>query len=157
MNKLVKLLMFISLSFMLACVSSNPAKVASSAKSEEIIDDGYSQKSKRNSTGSSSSLEFKNEVGTLADYLGRVPGVIVQGSGLNAAVKVRGVANSFVGGSSPLFVVNGSRVGNSLATVSNMFNVQDIQRVTVLKDPSDTAIYGTAGSNGVIVIRLKKK
>jgi len=153
MRTLLAIWAFTSLGLLLACVSSkhgNPAHAG-----EEVIDNGYTTMSKRNSTSSSQSIEFENEVGSLDQYLARVSGVMVQGSGPNAQIRIRGLSHSFIGGSSPLFVVNGSRVGTSYAAVASMVNAQDIKRVTVLKDPNDTAIYGSAGANGVIVIQLK--
>ncbi len=91
---------------------------------------------------------------SLADYLTKVPGVNVRGSGDNAYVTIRGVS-SFSSGNTPLYVVDGQAVGNNYSRANNMVNPQDIDYVRVLKGP-DAAIYGVRGANGVIEIVTKK-
>lgn len=91
---------------------------------------------------------------SLADYLRKVPGVNVNGSGENAYVTIRGVS-SFQSGNSPLYVVDGQAVGTSYSQANNMVNPQDIDYVRVLKGP-DATIYGVRGANGVILIVTKK-
>lgn len=92
----------------------------------------------------------------LASYLRRIPGVNVRGSGANATVRVRG-NSSFNAVSEPLYVVDGTIMGTSLATIYNTINPDDIARVRVLKDASETARYGLQGGNGVIEFKLKKQ
>ena len=60
------------------------------------------------------------------------------------------------GGTTPLFVVNGTSIGNNFANVYNTVDVNEIARVTVLKNVTDTNRYGMQGASGVIEIRLKK-
>ncbi|MDR9407789.1 MAG: TonB-dependent receptor plug domain-containing protein [Balneolaceae bacterium] len=91
---------------------------------------------------------------SLADYLTKVPGVNVRGSGENAYVTIRGIS-SFQSGNTPLYVVDGQAVGNSYSRANNIVNPQDIDYVRVLKGP-DAAIYGVRGANGVIEIITKK-
>ncbi len=91
---------------------------------------------------------------SLADYLTKVPGVNVSGSGDNAYVTIRGIS-SFQSGNTPLYVVDGQAIGNNYSQANNMVNPQDIDYVRVLKGP-DAAIYGVRGANGVIVIVTKK-
>lgn len=91
---------------------------------------------------------------SLADHLRKVPGVNVSGSGTNASVRIRGI-KSFYGSSEPIFVVNGVQVSGGFASLSQTLNVYDIKSITVLKDPSDTALYGVRGANGIIEIKLK--
>ncbi|MDZ7719781.1 MAG: TonB-dependent receptor plug domain-containing protein [Balneolaceae bacterium] len=91
---------------------------------------------------------------SLADYLTKVPGVNVRGSGDNAYVTIRGIS-SFQSGNTPLYVVDGQAVGNSYSQANNMVNPQDIDYVRVLKG-TDAAIYGVRGANGVIEIVTKK-
>lgn len=91
---------------------------------------------------------------SLADYLTKVPGVNVSGSGDNAYVTIRGIS-SFNSGNTPLYVVDGQAVGNNYSQANRMVNPQDIDYVRVLKGP-DAAIYGVRGANGVIVIVTKK-
>ncbi len=91
---------------------------------------------------------------SLADYLVRVPGVNVSGSGDNVRVSIRGV-NSFNSVTTPLYVIDGNPVGNSYARANSMLNPRDIDYVRVLKG-TDAAIYGVRGGNGVIEITTKK-
>lgn len=83
--------------------------------------------------------------------------------GGEVSVKLRGVG-SITAGSQPLYVVDGipintGALGTGLTWTSNSLagiNANDIENVTVLKDASATAIYGSRGANGVIVITTKK-
>jgi TonB-linked SusC/RagA family outer membrane protein len=100
---------------------------------------------------------------------GKIPGVRVQGSGgsfTGSSILIRGYT-TFTGSNQPLFVVDGIPIDNSgggspLQTgpsVSNRaidINQEDIESISVLKGPSASVIYGSRGSNGVIVITTKK-
>lgn len=89
-------------------------------------------------------------------YLRKVPGVQVSVQGQdNVRVLVRG-GSSISLENDPLFVIDNVPVGNSYAQAANMIDVNDIQYVSVLKDPSETSIYGFRGSNGIIMIKTKK-
>ncbi|MCR4854249.1 MAG: TonB-dependent receptor [Prevotella sp.] len=68
----------------------------------------------------------------------------------DAAIRIRGVG-TINGDASPLYVVDGVQVGNSASFV----NPSDIERIEILKDASATAIYGSAGANGVVMITTK--
>ena len=68
----------------------------------------------------------------------------------DAAIRIRGVG-TINGTADPLYVVDGVQVGTSASFV----NPADIERIEVLKDASATAIYGSAGANGVIMITTK--
>ena len=71
------------------------------------------------------------------------------------AVQIRGTS-TFSGDNAPLYVIDGMPInpgpGGSLQGV----NPYDIEKIEVLKDAAATAIYGTRGANGVIVIKMKK-
>lgn len=85
---------------------------------------------------------------------GKVPGVYVVNSaqpGTAASIKVRG-NNSLSYGTSPIYVVDGVIVGDNL----NALNPDDIASLEVLKDASATAIYGSRGANGVVLVSTKK-
>lgn len=69
-------------------------------------------------------------------------------------VKIRGT-NTINSGSNPIYVVDGLVVDNNMGVISNL-NVNDIESVEILKDASATALYGSRGANGVIVITTKK-
>uniref|UniRef100_UPI0032177E3F SusC/RagA family TonB-linked outer membrane protein n=1 Tax=uncultured Draconibacterium sp. TaxID=1573823 RepID=UPI0032177E3F len=85
---------------------------------------------------------------------GAVAGVqVVNGSGQpgsEATVRIRGVG-SINGGTTPLYIVDGSPYEFNLNTI----NPNDIESMTVLKDAASTAIYGARGANGVILITTK--
>ncbi|MFZ5973307.1 MAG: TonB-dependent receptor plug domain-containing protein [Bacteroidota bacterium] len=92
----------------------------------------------------------------LADYLKRIPGVQVIQGGTTTQVTIRG-NNSLSGNLEPLFVINGVNVGFGYENAEPLVAVPDIASVQVLKSGQETATYGMQGSNGVIVIRTKKK
>lgn len=91
---------------------------------------------------------------TLADYLRRVPGVVVTGSGENTVVEIRGVS-SFYLSSEPLYVVDGEVAGTRYADVARIVPAKQIDYVKVLKG-SEATLYGVRGGNGVILIVTKK-
>lgn len=78
----------------------------------------------------------------------RLPVAAVPGT--SPRVIIRGV--STVNGSDPLYVVDGMPVGTNI----NFLDQNDIESMQVLKDASAAAIYGTRGSNGVVLITTKK-
>ena len=134
-------LIFISISFLFAGCSSVSSTVAGDnrVRPEGSISDD------------------KDYFTSLADYLYRVPGVHVRGSGNNAYVTIRGV-NSFDSSLSPitpLFVIDGNAVGYSYSTANSMVEPRYIDYVQVLKGP-DAAIYGVRGGNGVVEIVTRK-
>lgn len=91
---------------------------------------------------------------SLAQLLqGRLSGVTVSPAPDGGIIVRMGAPTSFIAGQAPLFVVDGIAVeaNNTLSWL----NPADIESVQALKDPSQTAIYGVRGANGVIVIRTK--
>ena len=112
-------------------------------------------KSATESTESKEQLaEASQESLPLKDFLRRVPGVQVTGSGDNVQVRVRGLS-TISGDPSPLFVLDGVEVGTSYQDVAFLDGNQ-IDKIRVLKDATTTSRYGFRGSNGVIVIKTKK-
>lgn len=89
----------------------------------------------------------------LTAYFKRVPGVIVQGNGSGADIRVRGMdANELY--SHPLYVIDGIEFGFSYTMVYDIVRVEDIKRIWVLKGPEGALNY-SRGSNGVVVIETK--
>lgn len=92
---------------------------------------------------------------TAAELLrGRAAGVEiydVPGGGIQ--VRVRST-NTFIAGTSPLYVVDGFPLHVSNGVLYDI-NPRDIESITVLKDAASTAIYGTRGANGVVLIKTK--
>ena len=147
---------------------------------DEVVVIGYGTVLKKDVTGALTSVKVKdnvaNQSGTIDQLLqGRAAGVQVTqnagapGSGIS--VKIRGT-NSLRGNNEPLYVVDGviissagedviaaGGVGNSGQETQNGLNginPRDIESIQVLKDASATAIYGSRGANGVVLITTKK-
>ena len=129
-----------------------------SAVLDEVVVVGYGVVKKSDLTSSISTVKGEKitevTTGNPMDALqGKVNGVqISSGGGPGTAPKViiRGVTT--VNGSSPLYVVDGIPIGTDI----NFLNTGDIESMEVLKDASACAIYGTRGSNGVILVTTKK-
>ena len=81
---------------------------------------------------------------------------MVTGKGDNAQVYVRGAAQGGAGNNKPLFILDGTRLGNGFDTISGAVSVNDIDKVRVLKDVASTSSYGVQGAAGVIIIKTKK-
>lgn len=125
---------------------------------DEVVVIGYGVVRKSDLTSSISTVKGEQitevTTGNAMDALqGKVNGVQVMGGGgpgTSPRVLIRGVTT--VNGSNPLYVVDGMPVGDNI----NFLNSNDIESMEVLKDASASAIYGTRGSNGVILITTKK-
>lgn len=140
----------------------------------EIIVIGYGEQKRSDFTGSIASIptELKSQPVTSPDRLlqGSVSGVQVTQSsgqpGSGTSIRIRG-GTSINAGSEPLYVIDGFPVYNSDASTDagvlsgakinplSAFNPNDIESIEVLKDASATAIYGSRGANGVIIITTK--
>lgn len=135
---------------------SSGGVISGKDKKNSEINDGYSTQNTRNYTGSATEIEnFQNNM-TLDNYLKRVPGVLVRGDGARSQITIRGIS-TFVGDSSPLYVLNNSPFAGGFQELFYSINVNDIKSVSVLKDAASTGIYGSRATNGVIVIVLKNK
>lgn len=88
---------------------------------------------------------------------GRMPGVSITTNANPAddsSIKIRGV-NTINSGSDPIYVVDGQVMDNTYGGF-NSINPNDVENIQVLKDASATAIYGSRGANGVVLITTKK-
>ncbi len=125
---------------------------------DEVVVVGYGTVKKRDLTGAVSSVKADDIVLTptanVMDALqGKVSGMdIMKGSGrAGSDVKITLRGNRTINGSNdPLYIIDG--VQGSYSSL----NPNDIESIDVLKDASSTAIYGSAGSNGVVIITTKK-
>ena len=124
----------------------------------DVVVVGYGTQRKRDVTGSISTVKAeeiaKRPLVRVEQALqGTTPGVAVQSAngmpGSALSVRIRGV-NSITGSNEPLYVVDGY-IGANIGTISPT----DIETLDVLKDASATAIYGSRGSNGVVIITTK--
>ncbi|MGB5820368.1 MAG: TonB-dependent receptor [Saonia sp.] len=146
---------------------------------EVVLNAGYYNVPERTKTGSIAKVEAKTIAqqpvpNPLAALPGRIPGVqITQQSGVPGAgftVRIRG-QNSINSGNEPFYVIDGipydsrtmstANVSGSILPQANLspfslINPSDIESVEVLKDADATAIYGSRGANGVILITTKK-
>ena len=126
---------------------------------DEVVVVGYGVQKKESLTGAMSTLKENRlkdvTTPTVENMLnGKVSGVYVApGSGQpgsNGAVQIRGRA-TLSGSTSPLWVIDGVIVGED----PGVLNPSDIENMTILKDAASTAIYGSQGANGVIIITTK--
>lgn len=140
----------------------------------EVVVIGYGEQKRKDITGSVSSVpaEIKSQPVASVERLlqGSVAGAVVtQTSGQpggGVSVQIRG-NNSITAGSDPLYVIDGFPINNdysvSDAGVTNgsqinplsSINTADIENIDILKDASATAIYGSRGANGVVIITTK--
>ena len=138
------------------CASSQPA----TDEKEEEVNIGYGTTPEKELTGSVSSVtadEIEDRpVRSVEEILrGRVAGAhVTTGPNGGLIVRIRG-ARSFHGNDAPLYVLDGVplQAGPGGAIFINPY---DIERIDVLKDAASTAIYGSRGANGVIVITTKR-
>lgn len=134
----------------------------------EVVVMGYGNTSSKDVTGSAKSIKSENFnkgiINSPEQLLqGKVAGVNVTASsgepGANLNISVRGPGGVRTG-STPLFVIDGFALDNSgVGGATNpltFLNPDDIESIDVLKDASATAIYGSRGANGVILITTKK-
>lgn len=132
----------------------------STADLSEVVVVGYGSQRKADITSAVSVIDMEaigNVPTTNVSRLlqGQAAGVQVRQQsgrpGEEMQITIRGLG-SLGAGSSPLFVVDGFPIGNSLG---QNINPADIASITVLKDAASTAIYGARGSNGVVLITTK--
>jgi len=132
---------------------------AGSITMDEVVVVGYGTQKKRDITGTVASLnEDRLEVVpnlTISQAIqGAIPGVMMNtstaGSSPDEVIMIRG-RNSITAGNSPLIVVDGVPYGGNLRDI----NPVDVKSIEVLKDASASAIYGSRGSNGVILVTTK--
>ncbi|WP_295220514.1 TonB-dependent receptor [uncultured Chryseobacterium sp.] len=154
---------FLLFEVMNAQKTGNTKPASDSAKTkvlEEVVVVGYGTQKRKDITGSVASVpkdRLQNlPVTNITQALqGTTAGLsIVTGSsvpGSTGSIRVRGV-NSLAAGTDPLIVIDGSPFSGSL----NDINTRDIESIEILKDASATAIYGTRGTNGVILVTTKR-
>jgi TonB-dependent starch-binding outer membrane protein SusC len=143
--------------------SSVSVKLVSSEAADlgEVVVVGYGTQRRKDVTGSISSInnqalhEVPGAVNLVQALTGRIAGVDIARSGTTPGsggqIRIRG-NRSLNGTNDPFFVLDGIPFGGNL----NDLNPDDIASIDILKDASATAIYGSRGSNGVIIITTKR-
>ncbi|MFA5806605.1 MAG: SusC/RagA family TonB-linked outer membrane protein, partial [Melioribacteraceae bacterium] len=133
-----------------------------------VVGIGYGEVKKADATGSVTAISAKDfSKGTITSpqelLIGKAPGVVVNSlsgaAGAGTQIRIRG-GSSIQGNNDPLIVIDNiplessgiSGMANPLSTI----NPNDIESITILKDASATAIYGSRASNGVIIIKTKR-
>jgi len=128
---------------------------------KEVVISSYSREERKSFPGAASVLSAQQinqiPIGSFEQVLqGQVPGVYIgSGSGQPGAaarVNIRGVV-TINGSTAPLYIVDNVPVE---PTINYGINPSDIESITVLKDATATALYGSRGSNGVIVVTTKR-
>ena len=135
---------------------------------KEVVAIGYGVVKKSDATGSVAvvkpdDIEAGIATSTQDLLVGASPGVVVTSNGGdptgNATIRIRG-GSSLTANNDPLIVIDGvaltGQAGAGGTNALTMINPQNIESMTILKDASATAIYGSRASNGVIIITTKK-
>jgi len=141
---------------------------ASMENLDEVVVIGYGQVKKEDATGSVTAVRAedfnKGNITSPQDLLvGKASGVVITSSGgapgSGATIRIRG-GSSLNASNDPLIIIDGIPISNNDVSGGNNFlsfvNPNDIESMSVLKDASATAIYGSRASNGVIIITTKK-
>src|SRR5665648_156022 len=144
------------------------ALVVDNEQLDEVVVIAYGTKKKSDLTGAVTSVSAKEfQKGNIASseqlLTGKVPGLQITSSGgaagAGSTIRIRGGA-SLNASNDPLIVIDGVPVeGNGLSGSANLLNTinpNDIESISVLKDASATALYGSRASNGVLIITTKK-
>ena len=151
----------IALFALTGCATTRSAEGGDPSNTESV-DIGYGAVNESQLTGSVVTLHSEDVQDrapqTLMEMLIRLPGVRVMERGDlygGVSVRIRGSNSSFQGGEEPLFVLDGMPISFEAGELRNL-NPNFIESITVLRDAGATAIYGSRGANGVILIKTKK-
>ncbi len=143
-----------------ACASGHSH--ASAAQPADSVQVGYGQQARRNVTGAVSSIETESQRDNSALQLeqliqGRVAGVeIIRLDAARISLRIRGT-NSVNSGTEPLYVIDGMKVhAESFTDAMAGINPGDVARIEILKDAGATAIYGSEGANGVVLVTTRR-
>ena len=126
---------------------------------DEVVVVGYGTQKKSDISGSVASVDVsdmlkKAPTNILQGMKGQAAGVVISAQDgspdANSTIQIRGVA-TINGDTKPLYVIDGVVVGKD----ANFLNPSDVESIEILKDASATAIYGSAGANGVIMVTTK--
>ena len=143
-----------------ACASGHHH--TSRAQPADSVQIGYGTEARKDVTSAVSSVTTDPKHDAAAYSLeqliqGRVSGVeIIRVDAGRISLRIRG-ASSFLASSEPLYVIDGVKVhADTFSDAMAGINPADVARIDVLKDAGATAIYGTEGANGVVLVTTKK-
>ncbi len=133
-----------------------------------VVGIGYGEVKKADATGSVTAISAKDfSKGTITSpqelLIGKAPGVVANtlggAAGAGTKIRIRG-GSSIQGNNDPLIVVDNIPLESAgisgMANPLTSLNPNDIESITILKDASATAIYGSRASNGVIIVKTKR-
>lgn len=139
----------LALLFLTACATGGPAE-----DDMRMVDVGYGEVGEEHVGHSIETVDAQEELsegpGTLAEMLRGVPGLQVRVKGDGLTVRIRG-NSSFLASEEPLVVIDAMEYRGPLGNI----NPYDIDTIRILKNAGETAVYGSRGANGVILIRTK--
>lgn len=151
------LLCLFSLALISACSGTQNMANSTPERQPHVVDTGYQLVPADNAIQSNIMVHPNRDQPTnmsLTDMLRRLPGVRVQsGRGPYAKILVDG-PSSYLAKTDPLFIVNGTAVGNNFSTIYTMVSPNNVISMSVLKG-ADASIYGSRGTCGVILIRTQ--
>jgi len=124
---------------------------------DEVVVVGYGTRLREELTGAVSSiseeaLQISNAPSVMSRLQGQVSGVTITSAnrpGGDATIRIRGIGT--INDPNPLYIIDGVPAGPG-----NNINPNDIESISILKDASSAAIYGTRGANGVVIITTKR-
>lgn len=141
----------------------NVTLVEDSELLEEVVYVAYGTAKKKDLTGSISTVETKTidvqAQGSVTRALeGAVAGLQTQAldgqPGLDVGIRIRGIGTAKANNSNALIIIDGAPALDGTNVLASL-NSKDIETVTVLKDAASTALYGSRGANGVIIVTTK--
>ena len=130
---------------------------------DEVVVQAFGTVKKKDLTGSVSSIDSKlissQANSTLSKALeGSIPGLQVSAvdgqPGLDMGIRVRGIGTASQNNANALIVIDG--VPNSNSNALSLINPKDVESITVLKDAASTALWGSRGANGVVMVTTKR-
>ena len=135
---------------------------------DEVVVQAFGTVKKKDLTGSISTIDSKlissQANSTLSKALeGAIPGIQVSSvdgqPGLDMGIRIRGIGSASQSNANALIVVDGVPYNNTYGYGKNVLstiNPKDVESITVLKDAASTALWGSRGANGVIMVTTKK-